>query len=496
MASSIAVVKLLHQLLKRSHLQDEAIDRHQVRFLKKLKSVSTKEEEIALFEEYSQILESIPYNLHDTLLEGELIARQSQTQLREIDSLSTPIKNKIEEMQHAEKPYSIAQYHSQLKELIKLYQRAVIELSKDVTPSDTDTDTKIKENVEYINDELQLLILELDVGPAYIDKLDGLRLIICNEKDPSQLPQLCLQVIHIIIDSTREERRSSRHFLYTLNESLTQFYLNFAQTLKLTEADFEQQKQTFLTIQSSAELLKTTSNDSESIEALRSYIDNYVIDLKDVIKKQELQQEEKYKTKLQGMVRQIKELQNETLGYQKTLKQQSKQLNIDFLTKIPNRAAWSERLKIETMRFKRYRNLLNIAVIDIDNFKSINDSFGHLAGDKVLNVIAQTLQKSIRNADYIARFGGEEFVLLLPDVKADQANIALNKLRERIKSIPFQFKKQNLSITISIGFTSFESNDDQDDAFERADRALYEAKSTGRNKVVFLQKDNETEPVK
>jgi len=486
MASSIAIVRLLHQLLKRSHFQDEVIDKYQVRFLKKLQSASSMDEEIALFDEYSQLLESVPNDLQDCLLEGELIARQSQTQLQEIESLSAPIQNKIEEMQHADKPYNVVQYHSQLKELIKLYQRAVIELSKDGNYSDA----KAKEDVEYINDELQLLILELDVGPAYIDKLDKLRLVICNEKDPSQLPTLCLQVINIIIDSTREERRSSRHFLYTLNESLTQFYLNFAQTLKLTEADFEQQKETFLTIQNSAELLKTTSNDTESIEALRSYIDNYVIDLKEVIKTQEQRQEEKYKSKLQGMVRQIKELQNETLGYQKTLKQQSKQLHIDFLTKIPNRAAWSERLKIETMRFKRYRNLLNIAIIDIDKFKKINDSFGHLAGDKVLNVIAQTLQKSIRNADYIARFGGEEFVLLLPDVTPEQANLALNKLRERISSIPFQFKKENLSITISIGFTIFDQTDDQDDAFERADRALYKAKSDGRDQVIFLKKDD------
>ena len=101
------------------------------------------------------------------------------------------------------------------------------------------------------------------------------------------------------------------------------------------------------------------------------------------------------------------------------------------------------------------------------------------------------MQKSIRNADYIARYGGEEFALLLPEISPAQTELALNKLRDRIKKIPFQFKKENLSITISIGFTTFLLSDDADDAFERADTALYQAKNIGRDKVIFLPKDNE-----
>ena len=487
MASSIAIVRLLQQLLKLSHRQNKTIDKYQVKFLKKLQSTSTVEAEIELFDEYTQQLESIPNNLDDKLLEGHLVSRQSQAQLQQIQSLSGSIKSRIEEMKSCPEPYTVIEYHSELKELIKIYQRAVIELSKNAIKPEIDN----KADVEFINDELQLLILELDVGQAFVKKLDHVRLKIRNENDPFSLPHHCLEVITIIIDSTREERRSSRHFLYTLNDSLTQFYLNFAQTLKITETDFEKQKETFVAIKNNAELLKETSEKEQSIETLRERISEYVTDVQETMAEQEKQQEEKFRCKFQGMVRQIKELQNETQSYQKTLKQQNKQLHIDFLTKIPNRAAWSERLKIEVTRFKRYKNTLNIAVIDIDNFKSINDSFGHLAGDKVLNVIAQTLQKSIRNADYIARYGGEEFALLLPEISPAQTELALNKLRDRIKKIPFQFKKENLSITISIGFTTFLLSDDADDAFERADTALYQAKNIGRDKVIFLPKDNE-----
>ena len=155
-----------------------------------------------------------------------------------------------------------------------------------------------------------------------------------------------------------------------------------------------------------------------------------------MLEEREKRNKQQFRHKFQEIIRQVKELQNETQGYQKTLKQQRKQLHVDFLTKIPNRAAWSERLEIEVSRFKRYQNSLVIAVIDIDTFKKINDTYGHLAGDKVLNVIAQTLQKSIRNTDFIARFGGEEFTLLLPEASQQQAEKILNKLCKIIETIP------------------------------------------------------------
>ena len=129
-----------------------------------------------------------------------------------------------------------------------------------------------------------------------------------------------------------------------------------------------------------------------------------------------------------------------------------------------------------------------MAVIDIDNFKSINDNFGHLAGDKVLHAIAQTLQKSVRKTGYIARFGGEEFALLLPEISQQKAQFVLNKLRDRIKAITFRFKEENLIITISVGFTTLVSSDDQDEAFERADAALYQAKAEGKDRVIFIEK--------
>ncbi len=482
MASS-ALMRLLQQLLRRNYRQDKAFDKYQIRFLKKLQAISTDEDQNKLFDDCVIQLATLPNNLDDKLSEGRLISRHSTAQLQEIDSLSDTIKDRLQEMQNGEAPYSIIEHQVELKELIKIYQRAVIELSKRSIQADDN-----KSEVEFINEELQQVILELDVGEAYIQDLEKLRIRISNESDPFQLPHHCLQVINLIINSTREERSSSRHFLYTLNDSLTAFYLNFAKTITATEAGFSQQKDTFTSIEKNAKILQQQSEEAQDIDSLRNYIASYVSEVQNVIAEQEKKKEQKFRHKLQGMVRQIKELQSETQSYQKTLKHQTKQLHVDFLTKIPNRAAWSERLEIEMTRLKRYNNPLQMAVIDIDNFKNINDNFGHLAGDKVLHAIAQTLQKSIRKTDYIARFGGEEFALLLPEINQQQAQFVLNKLRDRIKAITFRFKEENLIISISVGFTTLARSDDQDEAFERADTALYQAKAEGKDRVIFIEK--------
>ncbi|MFO6017257.1 GGDEF domain-containing protein, partial [Pseudomonas aeruginosa] len=126
---------------------------------------------------------------------------------------------------------------------------------------------------------------------------------------------------------------------------------------------------------------------------------------------------------------------------------------------------------------------LLLAVLDIDHFKRINDDFGHLAGDKVLKIIAGELRKRLRQADFIARFGGEEFVVLLPATSLEAGRQLLERLRAAIAACPFHFKGEPLSITCSAGITAFEGNEAGEAVFERADQALYRAKRAGRDRL-------------
>ena len=126
-----------------------------------------------------------------------------------------------------------------------------------------------------------------------------------------------------------------------------------------------------------------------------------------------------------------------------------------------------------------------IAITDIDHFKNINDNFGHSTGDKTLQVIAMALKNSLRDSEFVARYGGEEFVLLLPDVTDEHISQLLNRVREKIKNIPFKFKNQRITVTLSIGAAQVMENETLEEAFERADAALYQAKNNGRDRVVI-----------
>jgi diguanylate cyclase len=118
-------------------------------------------------------------------------------------------------------------------------------------------------------------------------------------------------------------------------------------------------------------------------------------------------------------------------------------------------------------------------------FKRINDNYGHLAGDKVLKIIAKSLQRNLRDSDFIARFGGEEFVALMPETSAEEAKLVAEKLRVKVESSPYNFKKEPVQITISFGISQFALGETIEEVFERADKALYKAKENGRNQVIL-----------
>ncbi len=155
----------------------------------------------------------------------------------------------------------------------------------------------------------------------------------------------------------------------------------------------------------------------------------------------------------------------------------------DILTGIPNRQAYEERIANEIARSRRYQSELCLVVWDVDKFKSVNDNYGHAAGDKVLKVVAETLMEKIRATDFLARFGGEEFVLLLPETNLADAQQVADKLRELIAGTPFHFRDSRVPVTISGGIAQLKEDEHANDFFERADKALYRAKENGRNRV-------------
>jgi diguanylate cyclase len=154
---------------------------------------------------------------------------------------------------------------------------------------------------------------------------------------------------------------------------------------------------------------------------------------------------------------------------------------VDPVTELPNRAAWDERLRQEHARWRRFGAPLCLAVFDVDNFKSINDRFGHAAGDKALRIIASALRSRLRQTDFIARYGGEEFAVLLIGATRSGALKVAEEMRLAVARSGLHTRAKPVEVTISAGISEFEGEDTAETVFERADAALYEAKRSGKN---------------
>ncbi|CCY63158.1 response regulator receiver modulated diguanylate cyclase [Clostridium sp. CAG:967] len=163
---------------------------------------------------------------------------------------------------------------------------------------------------------------------------------------------------------------------------------------------------------------------------------------------------------------------------------QTRQLSItDGLTNLYNRRHFEMTFDREFNRAKRYKSELSLAVIDIDLFKSFNDTYGHSCGDYVLKELAYLLVQNFRQTDLIFRYGGEEFVILLTETPLENAFIPLERLRKAVEENRFRYKGQDLKVTISGGISSNNDIENLWDMFDLADKALYKAKECGRNQI-------------
>ena len=178
-------------------------------------------------------------------------------------------------------------------------------------------------------------------------------------------------------------------------------------------------------------------------------------------------------------------LEKETKTLRDEVENKNKLAMFDALTGLPNRLAYEIRSEEEVARWQRFGNPLAMAIWDIDHFKKVNDMYGHKAGDKGLVMVAKVLRENIRETDFLARLGGEEFIMLLPNTEADGALKLAEQLRQKIQDCAFHYKGESVDITVSCGISVFKDNGFPAGVFEQADKALYRAKESGRNQCIL-----------
>jgi diguanylate cyclase len=286
-----------------------------------------------------------------------------------------------------------------------------------------------------------------------------------------------------ITDSGQHEFEA---YLQQLNERLEAFQSNL-QAASEGHADNSSAARAMDTqIREQVDGLQSSVQQAADLDDLKHVLENHLEGLlgtMDQHQKQRDAREQEVAARLKGLSERVAHMEQEAMGFREHLEEQRQKALIDPLTGLPNRAAWSERLEHEIQQWQQHGNTLSLAMLDLDHFKRINDSYGHLAGDKVLKIIATVLRKRLRGSDFIARFGGEEFVLLLPATPPAVGAKLLETLRAAIEACPFHFKGERVTITISMGLAVFRVGEHSDLVLKRADQALYRAKNAGRNRV-------------
>jgi diguanylate cyclase len=303
------------------------------------------------------------------------------------------------------------------------------------------------------------------------------------------------QILLVLRNAADGQRAEFQGFLSEVTESLAQVQAFVDYSKRHSDKNSAAEAELDATVRAQIQGIKTAVERSDNdIEALKSSVQNQIgsiISSLDGFKAQRTDQDHALSSEMRALTERIASLEHESSELRLNLARQQESATKDTLTELPNREAYNLRLRqlldewLHGASFERRDDdrALCLAVADVDFFKNINDSYGHLAGDKVLKIIARELVSRLREKDFIGRYGGEEFVIIMPDTRPADAEHVLNKLRLAIAAIPFHFKERQIQITISFGVVEALREDSPETIFDRADKALYTAKENGRNRV-------------
>jgi diguanylate cyclase len=316
-----------------------------------------------------------------------------------------------------------------------------------------------------------------------------------HEKPPSQVSAdelaTALQNLTSILGEQRsrlqKEKLEVEGLLTQLNARLTEIAAHLAGDVDREQSALDSGKQLDTLVMSEMLEMTTTVQRASDLGALRKEVSGRLDAIGGHFKAFRAREEERHQAQIvraERMRARISELESESHVLQETLKQEQRSALIDALTGIPNRAAYDDRVDKDFRNWRATNVPISILAWDIDRFKTINDQFGHKAGDKVLRVIGQFLAQQVRGTDFVGRYGGEEFVMILVETTLEQAATVAEKIRAGVAALGFHFKNAPVTVTASCGITAFREGDSIDLAFNRADQALYRAKGEGRNRCI------------
>jgi diguanylate cyclase len=374
---------------------------------------------------------------------------------------------------------------------------ALVDADESSTPNDLSASTLQTEERALANDEfLPKISALLRAGLEHIDipeeigiQAQALQQQLQQPLSNTQMFSLLESAQALIIDAYNFSNRAFAVYLDNVNQELADIYQAINGAVHQQSAQLESAQRLESSVLQQMIELETQTEKATDLTQLKSRVTSQIGNIRQALdnfsnKEQDQQQ---LATQLQELAKKLQQLEAEAQKTRSALAHQRHKSLHDPLTELPNREAYQERVQAEFNRWLRYQHPLSLAICDLDHFKKINDTFGHQAGDRVLKVIGRSISKRLRTVDFFGRYGGEEFVAILPETNLPDAQELLEKIRAAIANTAFNYKEQPLAITLSIGVAEFFPGDTVESVFARADKALYAAKAAGRNRVVVAE---------
>ncbi len=371
-----------------------------------------------------------------------------------------------------------------------------IALIEAIEPDDDTTEPNSIANhidIEIVSKQLLLLLESIEIPSIFDQQAQTAKQLLSSPSQNTMAFETILdksfELLLKIKQHNQSEQQDIDKFLSHITEQLAAMDISVMGASTAAQKSADNRTKLDQSVSEQMGELRLSSTNATKLEPLKDIINSRLASITKEIQEhsqKEVIQRQKAQQQLDELVNKIQGMESESSDLKSKLKIANNQALRDALTGLPNRNAYNERLGTELARWKRDHSPLSLIVWDIDHFKNINDSYGHSAGDKVLLLIAKQLSDHSRATDFISRFGGEEFIMLLPNTDTSSALILANKLRQTIETTSFNADGTSVSITISCGITEFVPEDTDETAFERADQALYQAKEQGRNRCCIL----------
>lgn len=377
------------------------------------------------------------------------------------------------------------------KDKLKAINECIEKINTSIHRDKENRNTSEAANETEVNVESLLTLLDWITIPGKSQaKLDALKQQLAQRDAHADIANLLRRLSLTISNAYMEiqaELNETEGFLKKVTNQLNEITLQIADIESLENESFTNSTSHNAEMEKQIKLIQTGVSEANTIEDIKKTIDTRIEVLQsnmDQFISVEQNRKKKSDNHHKELVERLSSLENETETLRECIEVERSKAYNDALTGVPNRMAFDERINEEYKRWQRYKNNLTLCLVDIDKFKSVNDTYGHKAGDIVLRTIAKKCASKVRKSDYFCRYGGEEFALILPETDLTAAVIVAETLRESIEQCSFQYGEENVTITISCGLAQVKGKDSLDSLFKRADKALYQAKETGRNRCV------------